>query len=419
MKDLLGIGIEEHDDELKINVDGLDETDAEVSEQARIVLESIQLNHDVLVGVEAIETVLAGDQHPSKQALQMANMAYSLNAERASIDLQEMPIDINSYARTPEIVVEKSQQAINTDKASLLKTIQADMSKLLVVLAKHREHITVKLKAANARLTELESMLERGFQPDDKPRYLADLQNEDRLLQNGDLVASASTVCADVGHFLTEHSHMFKRITKVAADWLLDHKDNLLKQPNAFEYFQFDPDYYRCNAAVSCGVETDSDKRTADHSLVFKSKSLPGNKAMFFYTVDRKVFGDEALTALRSSCVEMKNSVESVATIADDYTFTMSADEAKARINETRRLMHELEHWSNVVHLQLWKEASFDDLLLVEFGKPTVVNILERQFGELAFAIISQLNQSSNYVGEYTTNVLESMIDYIEYGLKG
>lgn len=399
--------------------------------QVTDLLDSLQGHQEAAVAIEAIAHTLQKDGSGSynKTALKLANLAYGAFAEKAGVSLEELPIDVAKFDADPKIVVEQGIANIQDSKQKVFDQIRTGLSELLVMNARKREALQTKVKELRANWHALDESISRGLRPNEGGSYqIADRSDNYMLLYSGRIVDNGATVMPDICHFLTEHSHLFKRLIKKQTDWLADHKQNVLRTTKGFDSYTFNPIEYVCHGA-SAVVDKEELTRlgTVENEVVYKSAQLPGMFAFYSFTEAESCSGIEAVGALNRARTNIadSNPVERATVEAARFGGTdteqfplLTIEEIQARLAETKRAIDALEHWGQIAFIDIWKEACFEEEVLASIIRTDAQGLNERLLGELGFAVLRQLEEASNGVVGYVTHVLDAMLVFLSLNLE-
>lgn len=418
------LGIEDEPNEPEVSPETTDYESA-----AKIVLTRIAANQETGMAIEAMANMLRKETAAAlgKPALKLANMAYSSYVSTAKIDLQELPIDVSRYDRSPEDTVAKGIAQIDASKHALFDSIRKELAHLLVINCQQRESLNQRIKGLWSKFHDLSDMVERGSSPlEGAECRLGDLSSNLMLFKGGQLVAGGATVMSDLSHFLTEHTHVFKRLIKKEIGWVADHKENILRTGKGLETFSYTTGDYLCNAAKEIAPEQ-TDLRPGADETVFVTQELPGMRGLFVQLPRNNVMGLDAFEAHRKveffftdydikATNEVRSKIFQGDSRADVYP-VLTREEVQARLNEVKRTIKDLEHWADMAYVQMWKDAYFEEEVIAALVKRDAQGLNERMLGDLSYIILQQLNDATQHVGWYGVEVIEAMLSFVEYNL--
>ena len=406
-------------------VDPAVEPDPVFIEDAATLFDDMKARHDVVVSVESVSAMLRTEptERISKATLRMVNMTCNACLSNIKMDMQELPVSLADYDRTPSLVIEKGAEKVDEEKHRVLDTLREPLGQLLKMNADSRKVFNSKLDTLKQRVATIQACLDRGMTTDESAViYLKDAGDAaPRLLYPEGFVQNGATAMHDLTYFLIEHEHMFKRLVKKQSAWIVDHADNLAKTSRPLAQYSFDPSEYRCcDAAYYLG------ERRSDGDSVFKTKPLPGLKAMAFKARSSRVFGAEAIEALEAASVKMLDCDPTVVKNANEFWNNpelgklpnLTTAEVKARLEEAKRALDHLAHWGDMTYIELWKSACFEAVLMEGVLKPDALSLAQRMMTDLARATMRQLFQATVDVADYAFETIDAMFGLIEYCLE-
>lgn len=377
-------------------------------------------------------------QKPSemgKLGARFANIAIEEMCSRVGISLEEMPISDAAPAITEE-VMQTGAGAIDALKVQAIDKTGQSLLSLINTLTVKREHINAVLAAFTHRIDEVREAIAtvRGkqqanevtsfteFLPGLVPIFydLSESSVRNSFTEGGEpvygLVNKASTVVSDLSHFLTEHTHLYKRLIKKQIDWICDHKDNILKNADGIDQFSFNPSEYQI--AGSKPELPDSAPSMGN----FVGPSMPG--AVRYVTklsTLETVFGYGALNAINNATASLRCSmVASGNQIKVDPTPipVLTIDEIEARLLEAERGIEAFKHWSDMAYVKMWKDAFFETVIVENILKNEAASTGDRSLSMLAATVLSLIDRSGADVPQYAVRVLSSLMLYTEYCIR-
>ncbi len=415
-------------EELSVNAPNM-AAEPVVAEDAQTLFDDLKSRQDVVMAIESVATMLRKDEPAtvSKSTLRLANMACNAYLNNIQIDMQELPVDLTSYDRSPAVVVEKGADNIDAEKHKVIDTLREPLANLLNLNAASRKAFCLKVEALKARMAQIQACMGRGMVPDaTSTLYLKDASDAaPRLLYPEGFVHEGATVMHDLSFFLTEHEHMFKRLVKKQIAWMVDHADNLGKTSRPLAQYSFDPGEYRCCDAESAPAHKLS-LPLSESEDAFRTKPLPGLKALYFVCRNQRVFGAEAIDALEGARVTLGDYDTVMLEKAKEFWNNpelgkipmLCIETLQARFEETKRAIGHLEYWGEMTYLQLWKDACFETVVLGHMLEADAQTSYQRMVGEVARATMQQLMQASIDVGDYAIETIDAMVGLIEYCLE-
>lgn len=419
----------EFNDELPLNAAPLEDS-AICDADAAHLLDDIRTNQEAGVAMEAIANTLRREDPAllGKTSLKMANLAFGAFADKATVAIEEMPIAVDKYDGSPKIVVDQGIEQVQAGKEKVFDAVRQSLSELLVTNARKREALQTKLKEIRANWHKIDEAIGRGLVPDPQRKVLVSGRSDNLMLMySGQIVDGGATVMPDLCHFLTEHSHLFKRLIKKQTDWLADHKHNVLRTAKGFDSYTFNPVEYIAHGASVVKATKENNYGLLEGECCFRSSELPGMVAFYTLCQAETCTGLEAVDALSKAWTNF-SAFDAVSFAAaktarfggsDQETVTvLTKEEVQARLAETKRAIDSLEHWGQIAFIDLWKEACFEEEVLASLIKVDAEGLNERLLGELAFAVLKQLNEATNGVVGYVTHVLDAMLGFLDYVLK-
>lgn len=427
----------------------------EFSANASRAMSSLQRSVSSLTALESMGNYLRKTDATQlgRSGVLFANIAIEQECEKAQLALESLPLNPQTYQQDPAGAVNAGLAQLQATQQELLERIRASLSALLETLCWRREWCNARIGHLWRVVTRVDDVVGNldpadftndrlkmtVWQGMEKLCYTRTVEQMDPRLyplpgsQDHDLpVFSPMRVTGDLHLFLTEHEHLFKRIIAKQTGWLNDHKDNLLKNLDGFGSYLFNPVEYQCHGAsrwdasalLFQGKPEDTEvaqMRAEDRLATYRSQELPGMKA--FYTVTSHApRGD--LDGLETLC-------KSVARLGD-YDFLRSsqmltrynaeprqvrcitAAEAQAYLAEVKRVLRAFEHWADMTFCKLWKDAYFEEEVLVSLQKASADDLTERGFTLMAQSVLKQLNEAaSTEVAGYTADTLMELLRYV------
>lgn len=393
----------------------------EVNQQR--LLDRIDVREETAIGLESMQRALKAEDPKaiSKLTLRMANAAIGVSLQRARIDMQEMPFSIGGKSQDAQAVVETGLANVGVQKEQVFAAIRQDMARLLVENAKQKAALGLRVKALWAKWHMLEQALSSNVSADKpvNPIYVGDNKALQNIMYSGKVIAGGASVISDLTHFLTEHSHLFKRLVKKQTDWVNDHKDNVLKCADGFSSYSFNPTDYRCNNSFAVPAE----RLTQGAELAMMTHELPGAATFITYSARETKYGQDAIEALAQSRCEMGQfnpvlSTQIQGGLAQTSAPLLSEEELKARMAEIQRGITAYQHWIETGFVHIWKEAYFEEAVLASMVQLDAQGIDERIMGSLASATLRQLTCATLDVGTYAYNVIDGLLTYVQLNVR-
>ena len=402
---------------------------------------ALKINRQALVKLEAMGSFIK-KQNPSdigRCGVLFANVALEELCESVNLDLQNLVIDQAVYSQNPEEAVANGLATIQTSKKELLNRIHTSLTELLSNLSHKRETLNGQIGLLWRTVGDLEKMVEQGGCADES--VLKAWQGFEKLCYFSTSRAAGAgfmnNVVSDVSHFLTEHSHLYKRLIKKEIDWIADHK----KSTVMIDQYVFNPVEYVCNGQQEYGLNaSEAEPLIHYRGRVYRGTELPGGRAFWSYTTQGTVFGldgIEAMGAAKSHLGEFRSqdkqrfleamngpvfteNNENKERVAEELSVVprLDLENCKARLSEIKRGLKNLEHWSDIAYVKLWKDAYFEQEVMGELLKTEANTVLERGLTAMANGIMAQLVQASNDVGEYAVDVFTQLLTYVQLSLK-
>ena len=398
-------------------------------------------------GVEAIFTNMVGDfesgsalesmiigiekapkEHFNPLTVSLINYSVSNVNDKASIGIESHPINMGGSFALSEI--QNGVQTMKSDQARLFENIKKSLTVLFGQIIVKREELQIEIDKAQKRLDAFcemvnmkESINPEAFDPMSKKSF-------HNLFYSGQIKAKASSVMPDVSHFLTEHTHLYKRLIHAQSNWVLDHKDNVLNSVSGIDSYTVGPHQYLCHGSHA------TQKPYQKSSILVnmhRSIELPGMKALYMESMDVSntgLYGDKALNAqllveseidwfdpalgeqMQAKLVLERQGQEQASFQA------LTKDELLARLSETQRALNDLQHWSDMAFVKMWKDSCFEMHCLPYVIAPTAMKISERALGFVGMVSLKLLKDASSLAGAYAIETIGSMLDFVEFHLE-
>ena len=412
---------------------------SESSDQSRIALSALRSDQQALVSLEAMGHALR--TLPPKQigrfGVLFANIAIGTICSSNRISLESLTVNAVDYDQDPDKAMADGVASLEKTKQDLLDRTHNNLTDLLVILCRRRDWINKQIGLLWRHVTALDVYLEQnegGFGDDD----LRAIQGVDWLAyldQGGNgMAVDTPRVMADLGHFLTEHTHLYKRIIAKQINWLNDHKDNVLKGPNGFRDFSFSHVEYVCHGATPIYPPSEAalkelpvydwvrglyGKKVVS---VNRSQQLPGAYAFYTFTPAWTALkGEEAVEAIVDSMSgitffesALRNRIMEEQDPPIGNLRRLPVVECKARLAEIKRGLRDFEHWADMAYCKMWKEAYFEEEVIASMLKTSVDTTTERSLTKLTQGVLQQLVEAgSREVAEYALNVIGTLIQYV------
>lgn len=369
----------------------------------------ISTNNETVFSLEAMSNFIkhTGASGLNKAGITLANVAIEQICSNAKkIAFEEMSMDARAYEANPETVITSGIASIENAKNQLISNVGNDLVSILVNLTTKREAMNKCIEYTYHRIDEVNEAIQRfknagvvaGEMSIADGKYAG-------IYYNNEIVAKGATVVSDINSIMTEHSHVFKRLIKKQLDWIVQHKDNILKTANGFEQYSFNPKEY-CVAG--------SEMTIGGNKAVYKSGLLPGNKAMFFETIEETTFGFAAADALAESKCYIGPVSESSDNSNTQLFKALSIEDIEGRLEELKAGLKNLKMWSDIAYRNLWKDAFFEEEIISFIMKKDAGSLNERGLSSIATGIIGLLNNATVDVGQYALNTFSTLLDYVE-----
>jgi hypothetical protein len=378
--------------------------------------------------------------------VRMANIAIEQACHQAGLDLPALTFDHRRYHTDPQGAYALGLEELEGTNAQLAASLQEILLQTLLGQAEKQKNLDYRVTSLWQQVADVERRLNSiDTLPHDN---IPVIRNFEDLLYIDDLEADvpglrryAADVMPNLCHFLTEHSHLYKRLIKKQIDWLQDHRDNLLKSHTGFDQYVFNPIDYLIHGQTDHGVLelTPEEWQVNRDGKAWRSQELPGGKAFWSFTCKTSTFGRAGIEEMgqcnghlglfdkrkRLQLLERVNAqTQSVRTQDHSVRFEgiprLSLDNCKARLAEIKRTLGALEHWTEIAYAKLWKDACFEQVIMAELlqhGRrgPGV----EEGLISMTNGLIHQLLEASNDVGEYVARTIDTLLMYIERSLDG
>jgi hypothetical protein len=404
--------------------------------QTRSCAAALRRNQETLVSLEAMRNYL--DKQDPKQigpvGVSFANIAIENLCSANRISLESLTVNPVDYDQNPQAAVAQGLASMDKTQQELVDRIHGNLTEILRSLCDKRDALNRTIGSLWKEVTRLDNM-----DPVSSPENIQLWQGAHNLFYlNGSVPGFdplASRVIGDLCHFLTEHTHLFKRLIQKQLNWINDHKDNLLKGRSGFDQYTFNPVEYRCNGSVPADTHHGV---APEGQVAYRSVELPGMKAFYMLTNGRALSGIEAIEALSEATTtltwyndsEMRallsryNGPAFTETGADAQAAEELADKlrqipaldgenCKARIQEVKRALRDLEHWADMAYVKMWKDAYFEQEVLSALLKATAGSIGERGLSLLAQSVASQLVQAASHVDSYAVDTIREVLRYV------
>lgn len=363
-----------------------------------------------------------------KLGVSFANLAIEEMCGRIGLSLEELPVApmddapaadalipaADAVARLRDLSVSKSEQSL----LELIGTLTEKRESVngVIALLKHRVDEVRETIAGAAVDAQYAGVVADGLMPALMP-ILYTLNDRTENKSYGDtlnpvygVVSKGSTVVGDLQHFLTEHTHLYKRLIKRQADWVSDHKDNILKTTGGIDQFSFNPVEYQI--AGSSPVQDGSAIRYVGPEMpgVVRFETTPG-----VCETTAGYAGIDAIISASSKLVCGLHTTNGTVQMDPVPVTMLSVDEIRARLAEIERGIEALGHWSDMAYAKLWKDAVFEDMIISHLLKKEAANVNDRGLTLLATSVVALLNSATNDVPQYALRVLSSLLCYVEH----
>lgn len=435
MQEELGIPQDDEQDVVQIGatdtVSESDLRDLQCAQQLNAA-DRIDIKQETVVGLESLERAI-GKENPhqlSKLTLRLANAAIGTTLERANIDLQSMPFNPNDLDERRQETIDDGLDNLRQQKKTVFESIRQDLAIALSSNIKQKDVLQRLIDELWKRWHVIDDRISRGALASAQKQtafYVGDHSALQYLLYSGQIVNNAASVASDFTHFLTEHSHLFKRLIKKQTDWVNDHKGNVLKDLKGTLSYSFNPTEYRCTNSVVASAEKLQEVDSATVSSM--TTQLPGMVSFFTHTCKETVFGNDAVVEFGNSSCELglydpegfktySNALKDVNVSSTYVVPQLSKEELVARLEETKRAIEALEHWVEVGFTHIWKEACFEHFVLSVLIDESVKTTNQMFLASLALATLKQLINATKDVGGYGYKVIEGLLTYVELNVE-
>lgn len=416
-----------------VSMDGLDQS-------------GLVATQNVSNGVEVVTTLESMAHHLRRQkpsavgslGVQFANIAIEEICARVGISLEEMPIGPLNEASQDD-VLSAGADKIDELKASAVEKTEGALLDMVSALINKRESVCGIIANLRHRIDEVREDINRAkeggvattpriasVEEDAVAGLMPIFYDLSKVGEKNSFTESytpvygvlnkASSVVSDLTHFLTEHTHLYKRIIKRQTDWICDHKDNILKNSDGINQYSFNPDEFQIAGSTYIG------EKSMPTVVRYVGPFMPG--AVRFTTILGSVntlFGFDALQAIEKSSTELRCTI-----VATDNQIQMdptpvpvlSLEEIEARLMEVERGLEALDHWASMAYAKLWKDALFEDMVIGNLLKKDALSSGDRSLSMLAASVMTLLNQAGVDVPQYSIRVLSSVVFYAEYSMK-
>jgi hypothetical protein len=381
-------------------------------------------------GVIALEHMALSLKRPSAQRLnrlaaQYFNLAAESFMDQARVPVTELPMDAQRIENEPALVVDEATAKINSAIQQAMTLTRNDLVNLMADLVSKRASMVRVIHDLHHRLSEIDEDLqaieEGKLQPVQTEHEVIIGTNERYALMGYSgqgVVAKGATVAEDLIWLLTEHMSMYDRLTFGMAEWIRQHRDNIMNEYDKIsEQYSFDPAQY-----LMAGMQFSHD---CVGGQVYQTKPLPGGTRYYTVTRDARSFGYEGIKLLftSTSYLAPDHTAEARNLPTANEVKALTVAELRARVKETRMALLKLREWCDCVHRDLWAKCMFSDAIVEFMITPAAVDDLNAQRAETfrrqaAAAVVKLLNEASASMGSQVLGVFQGMLRLLEDSMR-